>query len=768
MGVHADFETRSYVDLLRTGVPIYAKHPSTSVLTLKYRIDGSAMQTWRPGMPEPAALNSRIRAGGSGIFTAHNAAFEFEIWNNVVCRDNPYFPRLVFENMDCTMARAQIQALPGKLDQLSGVLNTFHKKDSEGYKLMLKMSKPRSIFYSTPFMKDYASDMQPLVKAPHWSTPEREYYMLPESINDPEPMNYMIIDWWYAPELVQRLEDYCHEDVETEEECDTRLPPLSPSERTIWQLDHVINARGVRFDERIIRRAVAVADIAKRENDKRMAQLTDGYVKKCTEVKRILAWLNARGIVCTTFRKNDFDDLVALTDTSLDWLAEEVIRLRRTASRTSNTKYNRMLECMGDDGRIRALLNYAAANTARWGGRLVQPQNFPRVDADTEAGIVEIVIMYLDTITDAEQCYLLLDQEYGDVLLWLSKCLRAMIIAEEGNEFFGGDFANIEGRLNSWLNGDQWKLNAFAAYDRGEGPDMYRVTAGGILGTTADLVTKLQRQAYGKIPELSLGYQGGVGAFINMGVNYNIKPAALVPIVKATTSAIAWDKMADGYAKATDKFGLPIDQWTAIKLIVRGWRDTNPGVAAGWYELQDAAIDAVLNPGVKFFVMGGRVAYGMFGENLYCQLPSGRTLCYHNPRVIEVPQNEVAIITMIDAEGNEIECETIVESGRHRKQVQFEGLNSKTKKWGHRRLYGGLQGENIVQATARDVMAYAMLVAEHWGFPLVLTVHDELLAELRCGLRTLDHWKQAMHQAPHWLDNFPLAASVWTGTRYTK
>jgi len=332
------------------------------------------------------------------------------------------------------------------------------------------------------------------------------------------------------------------------------------------------------------------------------------------------------------------------------------------------------------------------------------------------------------------------------VLDTLSKCLRAMIIAGPGKKLVGGDFSNIEGRVNAWMSGEQWKLDAFRAYDEGAGPDLYKVTAGSILGKPHDAVAKAERQAYGKVPELACGYQGSIGAFVTMAATYLIKPAEVARIAMQTVSQDALREAQLQYARATNTYGLDQDVWVGIKLVVNGWRHAHPHIVQGWWDLQDAAIEAVGTPGAKVPVFGGKVQYLVANGFLFCALPSGRVIAYAAPRLKWSTNGE-----------------------RKRRYVEFDGLDSETKRWGPQSMYGGFQGENIVQAIARDVMVAAMFAAEKLGYRIVLTVHDELLCEVPDGdLFNADKLKEIMSRLPAWAHGLPLAAAAWEDRRYVK
>ncbi|MFN3612666.1 DNA polymerase, partial [Tepidimonas sp.] len=385
--------------------------------------------------------------------------------------------------------------------------------------------------------------------------------------------------WWDAPDMIDRLMSYCDQDVRTECDADAKLPQLTDYEQYVWAFDQVINERGVRLDLPLIHRANALVDVAKKQADRLMRSITGGYVKKVTETGKLAEWITANGVACTSVKKGDMEDIVFQAEVIDKQAIKEAVELRKSANKTSTAKYKAMLECICNDERARGLLAYHAAKTGRWGGRLIQPQNLPRFDQDNmdERHPVDYLVSLLQsdmTIPEIHDCMMVV---YGDVMTHLSKALRSMIVAAPDHKLVGGDYSNIEGRVNAWLANEQWKLDAFAAYDAGIGPDLYKVAYAKSFNTAIETVTKAQRQI-GKVQELALGYQGGVGAVMDMGEVYNVNPYEIAKAVKEVTSAEIWDKTAAGYEKATDKSGLQEREWTAIKIIVNGWRAAHPGI----------------------------------------------------------------------------------------------------------------------------------------------------------------------------------------------
>lgn len=708
---HIDFETASAADLRKTGVYPYAEHPSTRVWGFAWCLGDGPIYKWQPEglFPDPTPLLSHIESGG--VVVAHNAAFERTIWNKVIRRLYPHWPELKIEQQQCTMARAQALALPAGLDQLGNVLRFQEQKDKDGHGIMMRMSRPRKVEADGTYV------------------------------------------WWDEPERVERLMDYCIQDVRTECEADRFLPELSQREQRLWQFDQTINDRGVFIDIAAVTRAADVVEIAKKRADLQMKMLTDGAVKKCSETAKIVEWIQSRGITCTTIAKGEQDDLLFVASVHGDDTVQRVIELRREASKTSTAKYAKMLDCVCEDNRMRGLLAYHSASTGRWAGRLVQPQNFPRVDAKRDGPTVAYTIRCLhehDTLKDIHD---LIDIGVGNVLGALSKSLRGMICAAPGNKLVGGDFSNIEGRVNAWLADEHWKTEAFCAFDAGTGPDLYKVAYSRSFGKPLEEVTDPDRQI-GKVQELALGFQGGVGAFITMAATYNVKPHEIYKAVKANTSAEQWDATAKLFEKAKDKHGLKEEIWTALKIVVKGWRVAHSGIVSSWWSLGDAAVAAVDRPGTAQPVYNGRASYLCVNGWLYCQLPSGRVISYCSPEVVTSTE------TFIDKYGEEYE--------RTKRTVWFWGLDSVTKTWRKSYLYPGLQCENIVQATARCLLDNAMLRVEEAGYSVVLTVHDEILTEVQRDFGNAQHFRDMMAVPPSWAQGLPVAVSAWEDERYVK
>jgi DNA polymerase len=302
------------------------------------------------------------------------------------------------------------------------------------------------------------------------------------------------------------------------------------------------------------------------------------------------------------------------------------------------------------------------------------------------------------------------------------------------------DFANIEGRVLAWMAGEEWKTQAFRDYDAGIGPDLYVQAYARAFNVDPGTVTKAQRQI-GKVMELGLGYEGGVGAFVTFAAVYGIdleelavaaRPTIPLRVLLDAESAYQWA------LKRNRTYGLSQSVFVVCEALKRLWREAHPATTALWAETEQAARCAILNPGQVF--TAGRLAFDRKGAWLRMKLPSGRYLLYPNPKL----------------EGNQ-------------QQIHYAVWNVYTKTWRHEPTYGGKMVENGTQAVARDIMAYAMPRAEAAGFPIVLTVHDELVTEPKDEARYgVGELSQILAHNEDWAEGLPLAAAGFETQRYRK
>lgn len=781
---HFDAETGNEADLSTVGVHKYVEHHSMrthlfvwcieDVLTENYvdPKDGQVKQRkiysilaqgqWRPGQPDPIPLLDHIAAGLPVV--AHNAEFDRTVYNKFLRRRVvPHWPEWTIEQSDCTMARAAVLGIPEKLDFVAPVLGMELRKDPEGEKIMRLLSKPQTIR---------------CVACKGKGTGELGYCLLCGGDGH-------FLQWFDTPENLDKLGTLrCDLDVEMESEVDHLCPYLTPTERRAWEHNQLMNERGLKLDIASVQRAIAIVEYGKQRLNARLSEITGGAVKSGTDLKGLLVWINEQGVPCDSMPKGEHEDIILRAKNIGNKFVEEVINIRRAISKPTS-KFQRALQIVCADGRMRGLTHYAGAHTLRDAGRLMQVHNLYRVDEERDGKDIDITFDIFSRDIPVEEAYDQIDLVVGDPITAITKCTRRFIIAEEGKRFIGGDYSNVEGCGSAWLSGEQWKLDAYRAQQaepKNKARDMYRVSYcksfGGEPGATSDL----QRQI-GKVQELQLGYQGSVGAFVTMSEKQGFDLERLVPPVKAVTSQEAWDKALWLYsiAPATQRYGLEPGLWAPLKIIVMNWRAAHPMTTQAWWDQQDAAIGAVANPGTVVECCAGKIKYLTDRNILWCQLPSGGMRAYVRPHLVMkdtsyliLPDGERLEADEYNEEYTDVEINALLRipgvehKKRVRKQVFYEGYVGEKKRWGTHVLYGGRQHENNVQSFCRDILRFGVDNLEAAGYPVGLTVYDEALAEVPYGRGSPEEFAEIFGRKDHWYLDFPLAVKSWEDPRYAK
>lgn len=456
-----DFETRSAVNLKQCGAYRYAKDPSTSILCLAWGPAGSIPEVWLPGETIPGDLEAAAH-DQAVVFHAHNAVFERLIWNHVLRREVPHLPALGPARFDCTMARGAAAGWPLKLEVMGAAMGLppEHQKDPAGNRLIqaltVSVRKTKKGLVQVPLRHD----------------------------------------------LLPALYDYCAQDHVAESAALARLPPLDARERRVWLLDQAINDRGVRIDVESARAIKTMVDGLRGEENEFVAGLTGGEVTKVSQAARLLTWVN--GVMPSLGLPNMRKETVeaALLREDLLMPVREALMSRIDAGGSAVKKIESMLNAADpDDHRARGLLQYHAANTGRWGGRLVQPQNFPRpVVTDTD-GKTPLVV-------DPEHFRPgrpgLIRMLYGSPFLAASDALRPLFVSAPGRKFVRGDLAAIEARIVLWLAGHDDAMEVFRS-----GACLYCETATALYGFKIIKGTHKTERQVGKIIVLGCGYQMG-------------------------------------------------------------------------------------------------------------------------------------------------------------------------------------------------------------------------------------------------------------------
>ncbi len=545
------------------------------------------------------------------------------------------------------------------------------------------------------------------------------------------------IVWWDKVQFAAKydlLNVYCMNDVEVERQLHKRLVALKASELELWHLDQLINDRGIQVDEKLCVKARQIVKATADRLDKEMSRVTEFRVTACSQVQQLLLFVRDRGVDVSSLNKETITDLLIRDDLPDD--VRRALEIRREAAKASVAKIDALMRGKGVDGRARGLLQFHAASTGRWAGRRFQPQNLlrPEDGFDVEQAIEDILEGDPDTVA----------MLYEQPLSVVGNCIRGMVVAGEGKRLVTADFANIEGRGIAWLAGERWKLDAFRAFDAGTGPDLYKVAAGGIFGVRPQDIGKDMRRQIGKVAELALGYQGGPSAFRMMAKTYGLKIEEQYDVIMGAADAQFIDEAADAWGEYGKRSGIAKRAWIPAEVVKRAWRAKHPRIVQFWNDLEGAAVMAIESPGK--IVKCGKVSFRVAGSFLWLCLPSRRVLCYPYPKIVDKETSW----------------------GTKKPTICFKGVDTYTRKWGETHTYGGKLAENVTQAIARDVLADAMVRLEMAGYPIVLTVHDEVVAEPENGFGSLDEFEDLMGIVPDWATGLPVAVEGWEGARYRK
>lgn len=268
----------------------------------------------------------------------------------------------------------------------------------------------------------------------------------------------------------------------------------------------------------------------------------------------------------------------------------------------------------------------------------------------------------------------------------LKKLVRSMFVGP----FTVCDYSAIEARVLAWLAGEQWVLDAFRA-----GRDIYVETASRMFGVDYEAARALRQK--GKVAVLALGYGGGLVSMRAMGADGN-----------------------------DDE----------VKMHIQQWRAANPNIVRFWRILDNA-----------FRAGGGRVGEyisvrkDVTSRQMQIVLPSGRAVCYREPRIIRAEK-----------------------FGEMRDVLSFIDTTTGTRV----QTYGGRLTENVTQAVARDLLAHALVEMDAIGVPAVAHVHDEVLVDGGNVDTVAAIMGEDENFRPAWAEGLPLSAEGYQCKRYRK
>lgn len=698
------------------GVVNYTRHPSFEVLCCWYRLPGGELTYWAPGMPPPADLFAYIAAGG--IVEAHNHAFEHRVFQALG------WPEVPLSQQRCSMAKSRAWALPGSLDLAAATLGTT-PKNPDGKKGIQLFSVPR----------------QPTkTNATRRNAPTGEQF--------------------------QRLiVDYCRDDVVAEESLSAVVPELSPIELEHWQVDQIVNRRGVAVDVPTLYAMRCILRDAHRLYGDRCREITGGISP--SEVSQLIVWAANRGVLLSAL-----DDEAITEALGREGLPDDVrgmLHCRQAVASASVKKVHALLN-REHEGRMHEAFQFHGARTGRAIGSGAQPANFPRGSQavykcnckkqhfnstacpfcgaptagkpdewNPEAMEDAITVMQAGSLALVEHAY-----GQGNALQVMAGCLRGMFVAAQGHDLVSSDYTAIEAVVLACLAGEQWRIDLF--HNKGK---IYEASGAKVGGVTYESLIEYKKltgkhhhlRQVGKTAELSLGYGGWIGGW-----------------------------------RAFDDSGRTDDE---IKKIILAWRDASPAIVEFWggqvrrdrgwkdelFGVEGAFIRAALLPGVPVHYRGFQFLASKPAFPVRCPaaslsepctvqitLMSGRKLTYHNVLLEPTPPDQ---------------------SWKGRYAISYEGYNTNPKSggvgWIRMRTYSGKLVENLCQSTANDILRYAMSNLERAGYPIVLHVYDEIVCEVPKGFGSVEELESIMKTLPSWATGWPIGADGgWRGRRYRK
>lgn len=238
-----------------------------------------------------------------------------------------------------------------------------------------------------------------------------------------------------------------------------------------------------------------------------------------------------------------------------------------------------------------------------------------------------------------------------------------------------------------------------------KGGDIYCASASAMFGVPVEKHGQNSHlRQKGKIAELALGYQGSVGALVSMGAS---------------------------------RMGIPEKE---LSEIVTKWRSASPKIVKMWWDAESAAKQAIREKKPVPFRRG--TVFSVESGILFIRLPGGRRIAYPSPKLVEDEKGKASITYM--------------------------GTDQTSKGWCRLETYGGKLVENIVQATARDCLADAMLRLDEAGYKIRMHVHDEVIIEAPAGKEKLEDITAIMATNSSWNRGLPLAAAGYVTPYYKK
>jgi len=450
-----DYETRSFAPLKDVGAWKYAEHETTDIICLSYKTPRmKKAKTWLPGQKIPDAI-----AKHSGYFVAHNTLFEYAISSRVfVLKYNAPESLLDPARWLCTSSIARSLNLPGRLAELSGVMQLEEKKLETGAYLIQKYSMPQK---------------------------ERKTNKLYFNECKGEDLQAMIM--------------YCERDVEVMEKIYNKLSVHSniELEREVWLLDFRQNINGIPVDYNTLKKTIEVLNRRVEKAEK----MCEKFGVNVRSPKQLKDWLLSRSIFLENTQEQTIKNYLKNCD---DKEVEKLLNLRLFLSRSSIKKFDTLYNRLSGDDRLRYFLRYYGAFTGRWAGEGFQPHNLPKSFLTPK----ELEKNVLDFTTGKTK--------FWDTMSVAKSLIPGMIKAEKGKQFIVGDFAAIETRVLAFISGEEKLINMYK-----KDKDVYKAMAAVIFIKKIDEIDDKERKL-GKQTILGCGYGMGVNKFLATCESYGM------------------------------------------------------------------------------------------------------------------------------------------------------------------------------------------------------------------------------------------------------
>lgn len=707
--VDVDFETRSICDLRTRGEQIYAQHPSTIPTMLSFispHIEG--------------VFDFLGRDNGLKAYSYPSLPLDHPDLNSY----KPHCPAHIQKALD---DEATFVAHNARFEQAIWYW-ICHKR--WGWPMPKKWSctAARARYWGLrASLEGAGSDLElPIQKQSDEGKKFIQEFCVPRKFKGPKK-NGIIVQHWKEPHedpagWAKGLE-YCLADAKVEKLIDEMLPDLPMFEQMIWDLDFEINTHGIPIDIESVTRA---AQFSEHYNDVANIEFERATGYYPTQRDRVLEYLNSRDEI-----DGNLDNLRSKTLTRLNMSdfpddLKRVIQVRIDASRASIKKLEAMKNATFEDHYARGCFLYYGAHTGRWSAKRMQPHNYIRgskKSANQTFSFLEDDIWSKGLGDRGMPAWV----EYAELcfptpLRSLSQSMRGFIKAPDGLEIVSGDYSQIEARVLAWIAGCESLLTSFATgedvYVRFAADHMYRRpydTYFNVDGSVLSLFSD-ERQR-GKSAVLGCGF--GLGG--------------------------------NGFQRYCDNVDIILTEEEADK-VVKTYRRAYPEIADWqtgiWKRINSCAIQAVQNEGEVVRLYGTEISFAIHRLDserwwLLVTLPSGRHLAYYRPKCDSVDRFGRPVLSF---------------------RTEWHGKTFRHETW------GGELTENLVQAIARDICAYAAVVLNGMGFKVFMLVHDEIvtLTRYKDNYLTPSLMRDVMLQLPPCYAGLPLDAEVKAMLRYSK